>query len=356
MAVFNFRVFSAQNLLNGSGDQVFNYNSTNAVGSLSGTFTTGTEDSFFISVDDTGDGTGNGSNFTGEETIFEDDTNVLQFLDSPATFTYEDQNGLVTTTEFSAGSQVQAELQQSFSNGYTIVAIRIDDPNLPGLVTVGYTFIGTPPPPGTVLGTPTTSNNSGDVDYASLACFTAGIRVETSTGMRPVEDIAVGDLVMTHDNGQQPVTWVGTTVVSALQMRLSPVLQPVTVPKGMFGAIRDVAFSRNHRVLVKGPQVELLHGNAEMLAAIGHFAHGVRANPVNDDLTYYHIACHDHQLIKAEGMLVETILVEPVGETMLEAEANPVHERHAVRPILKRWEVGVIEGAMSMHAAGSAAA
>lgn len=347
MAIFSFRVFSAQNLLNASGDQAFNINSTNP-GNISGTYTTGQENSFFLSVDDTGNGTGNGNNFTGTQANFDDGPSALQELASPATFTYATQNGTIVTTEFPAGSQIQAELQQSFSNGFTIVAIRLENPaGSPPLVTVGYTFIGPPPPPGTVLGTPTSTNTTGDgtVPYASLACFTGGILINTARGLRPVEEIVVGDAVMTYDHGMQPVTWVGKTVVSALDLLRAPNLRPVTVPKGMFGAHRDLQFSRNHRVLVKSPQLDVLSDGSQMLAAIGHFEKTSLPAQITGPVVYYHFACHDHEIVHAEGMLVETILAIPADEEILAAEADTGCERYAARPVLKSWEVRLIDDA-----------
>lgn len=44
----------------------------------------------------------------------------------------------------------------------------------------------------------------------NIICFAAGTRIETGRGDRAAEDIAVGDLVLTRDNGLQPVRWTGS--------------------------------------------------------------------------------------------------------------------------------------------------
>ena len=42
-----------------------------------------------------------------------------------------------------------------------------------------------------------------------IICFTAGTRILTPHGPRPVEDLRPGDLVITRDNGPQPLRWTG---------------------------------------------------------------------------------------------------------------------------------------------------
>ncbi|WP_281708481.1 Hint domain-containing protein, partial [Phaeobacter italicus] len=42
-------------------------------------------------------------------------------------------------------------------------------------------------------------------DTTGVACFTKGTRILTSRGQIAVEDLAKGDLVMTRDNGLQPL-------------------------------------------------------------------------------------------------------------------------------------------------------
>uniref|UniRef100_UPI00178CEACB Hint domain-containing protein n=1 Tax=Falsirhodobacter sp. alg1 TaxID=1472418 RepID=UPI00178CEACB len=42
-------------------------------------------------------------------------------------------------------------------------------------------------------------------------CFTAGTSILTQDGLRSVEDLKVGDMVMTRDHGAQPLIWVGKT-------------------------------------------------------------------------------------------------------------------------------------------------
>ncbi len=347
MPVFAFRVFSAQNLLSDpnppGGTQPFNAGSTNPPNTGSNSFTTGNDTGFILRVDDTGTGSGN----SGSQTDFDDGTQADQVLAEDATFTYTNYSGNVVTTTFAAGSQIQAELQQTFSNGSTIVALRIENPNsgTPGeqpLITVGYTFIGPAPPPNTPLGTVTSGTGAGTTPYTNLLCFTAGMGIPTPGGPRPVETLKVGDLILTHDNGPQPIAWTGKTALSELELARHRNLRPVMMPRGRMGAQRDLVFSPQHRVLVSGPELELTTGHHEALAAIGHLAPISMAAPVDGPLIYYHIACADHQIIAVEGLLVETLLAIPEGADAVTAEGVDVEDRIVARPILKRWEAALL--------------
>ena len=60
-----------------------------------------------------------------------------------------------------------------------------------------------------VMNAPGTDVGSWDV----VPCFVEGARMERhAAGGRPVEDVVVGDLVLTLDSGFQPVRWRGGAV------------------------------------------------------------------------------------------------------------------------------------------------
>ncbi|QUJ76733.1 Hint domain-containing protein [Sulfitobacter albidus] len=55
-----------------------------------------------------------------------------------------------------------------------------------------------------------------------VPCFTPGTRIATDRGGLRVEDLRVGDLVKTRDNGLQPIRWIGTKVLNARDLALAP--------------------------------------------------------------------------------------------------------------------------------------
>ncbi|WP_353143118.1 Hint domain-containing protein, partial [Paracoccus sp. (in: a-proteobacteria)] len=85
-------------------------------------------------------------------------------------------------------------------------------------------------------------------------CFIAGTLILTADGEVPIEQIGVGDLVQTRDNGLQPVRWIGSQKLGAAELAAMPKLQPIRVKAGALGPDaprQDLLVSPQHRVLVR---------------------------------------------------------------------------------------------------------
>jgi len=153
-----------------------------------------------------------------------------------------------------------------------------------------------------------------------IICFTAGTRILTPHGPRPVEDLRPGDLVITADDGLQPVRWTGRRSVPARGR-----LAPVRLRAGSaFGNGRDLLVSPQHRMLVTGHRANLLFGESEVLAAAKHLIDGrdVTRAP-GGEVTYVHLLFDRHQVIFAEGAPSESF--HP-GAQGLEAVTGPARE------------------------------
>ena len=61
-------------------------------------------------------------------------------------------------------------------------------------------------------------------------CFDSGARIDTARGPVSVEDVVVGDMVLTLDDGLQPVRWCG-----ARQVASRGAFGMVQIPAGTFG-------------------------------------------------------------------------------------------------------------------------
>ncbi|WP_052362591.1 Hint domain-containing protein [Falsirhodobacter sp. alg1] len=134
-------------------------------------------------------------------------------------------------------------------------------------------------------------------------CFTAGTSILTQDGLRSVEDLKVGDMVMTRDHGAQPLIWVGKTET----IGVGP-FAPVVIEAGAYGNTKDLTVSQQHRMLIEGETAEMLYGEATVLVAAAHLVNGttVRIAP-RGKISYYHIACAAHEVIFAEGAATETM-------------------------------------------------
>ena len=156
-------------------------------------------------------------------------------------------------------------------------------------------------------------SNNGDSLYDSfIPCFTAGALIATDKGERPVEDLAVGDRVITRDNGFQEIRWIGKCTVSAVSLRKQRNRLPVVIPKGSFGEglpHRDLTFSPNHRILLTDPEISLLYSETEVLAAAKDllWREGIhRAAPA--EVTYVHMMFDHHEAVLSNGIWTESFL------------------------------------------------
>jgi hypothetical protein len=133
-------------------------------------------------------------------------------------------------------------------------------------------------------------------------CLTRGTPVETAKGPVPVEALLPGDLVLTHDNGLQPLLWLGATT-----LRAQPRHAPVRIEAGALGNAVALSVSPQHRMLVSGWQAELLFGRPEVLVPALHLAGlpGIRREAPRR-VTYFHVLLERHEIIRTAGTWSES--------------------------------------------------
>ncbi|MCX7286766.1 MAG: Hint domain-containing protein [Rhodobacterales bacterium] len=163
-------------------------------------------------------------------------------------------------------------------------------------------------PPGEASFSYEVSNGAGitDVGFVTgqvVPCFVAGARIDTARGPVKVEDVRIGDLVLTLDDGYQPVRWRG-----ARQVPSAGALAMVRIPAGRFGDHAALAVSPQHRLYLTGWRAELHCGTGEVLVKAAHL---VRAGHLQQDrsgqpVTYHHLMFDRHQIIRAEGLWSES--------------------------------------------------
>ncbi len=142
-------------------------------------------------------------------------------------------------------------------------------------------------------------------DYtAAVVCFTAGTKILTPKGEVNIEDLKLGDHVVTVDNGNQPVRWVGCR-----RVRAHGRMAPVCIAENTFGVHRSLEVSQNHRILRRGPAISLLFADREVLVAAKHLVDNRNVTIRNGGwVTYVHVLFDDHELVWANGLLSESLL------------------------------------------------
>ncbi|MBJ6371863.1 Hint domain-containing protein [Sedimentitalea arenosa] len=150
----------------------------------------------------------------------------------------------------------------------------------------------------------TVGNSPVPVGDLAPPCFTAGTLVMTDSGLRPVEALEPGDLVLTADEGLRPLLHLARRQFPALGK-----FAPVLIRAGAMGNPRDLCVSQEHRMLVSGWRAELYTGQAEILVAAKHLVNG-RDIVIREggQVEYVHLLFDRHQIVFAEGIASESYL------------------------------------------------
>lgn len=150
-----------------------------------------------------------------------------------------------------------------------------------------------------------------DADSASVTpCFTPGAQIATARGAVRIEDLRIGDKVITRDNGLQDIRWIGSKRLNGRQLLSSRHLRPVLVRQGALGGglpTRDMLLSPNHRVLVASDQTQLYFEEREVLCAAKHLVNHRGIHDIQTlGVTYYHFLCDRHEVILSDGAWTES--------------------------------------------------
>lgn len=143
-----------------------------------------------------------------------------------------------------------------------------------------------------------------------IPCFTPGTMIATPRGERLVEELQVGDRIITRDNGIQEIRWVGHRQMPGKALAAAPHLRPVMIRAGALGnglPERDMMVSPNHRMLVSNERTQLYFEESEVLAAAKHLtgAEGIHAVDVLNT-TYIHFMFDRHEVVLSNGAWSES--------------------------------------------------
>lgn len=139
-------------------------------------------------------------------------------------------------------------------------------------------------------------------DLSPVPCFALGTRIATPKGETRVEDLRIGDRVLTGSGRAEPVKWIGRRSYTAAQVRANPHLRQVIVRRDAIAPgmpQRDLAVSALHGLYLKDcliPAAALVNGVSivrdETCAAVA----------------YIHIELANHDIVFADGMPAETFV------------------------------------------------
>jgi len=166
---------------------------------------------------------------------------------------------------------------------------------------------------------------SGDRYDAHFAvCFTSGTAIRTPRGDVEIDELRVGDLVTTLDNGPQPIRWIGRKYLDQKALATRPELKPILIRKGILGVERNLLVSPQHGMLLGPDRL----ARAKHLAAVPKS--GVRVAHGKTSVTYIHLMFDAHQIVFAENAPSESFYPGPVAQRMVDPAA--LRELHRLFP------------------------
>ncbi|EBA04649.1 hypothetical protein RB2150_11206 [Rhodobacteraceae bacterium HTCC2150] len=143
----------------------------------------------------------------------------------------------------------------------------------------------------------------GNVTHTTVACFVAGSLITTPLGPIPIENLNVGDRVVTLDGGIQKICWIGSSRPIAKGRDA-----PIHFSANAIGNHHAVTFSQNHRVLIRDALAELLFGTTEVLVKAKDLVndHSIRRIESDEPTHYVHMMFDQHEIVFANGMPSES--------------------------------------------------
>ncbi|WP_405403839.1 Hint domain-containing protein [Paracoccus sp. Ld10] len=177
----------------------------------------------------------------------------------------------------------------------------------------------------------TTINADGTLvlpdEEIEIVCFARGTMIDTPDGPVAVQDLRAGDLVVTRDNGPQPVRWMGSQRLSADMLARNPRLTPVRIAAGALGVnspSHDLIVSPQHRVLVQSRIAQRMFGTTEVLVAAKQLLSLDGFDLATDlaEVEYFHIMFDQHEVIRSNGADTESLYTGEQALRMVGAAAR----------------------------------
>lgn len=201
-------------------------------------------------------------------------------------------------------------------------------------------------------------NNNGGVIYArnwelfdtyALSpnpCFASGTKIATARGEVTVEDLRVGDLVVTAGGGAalQPIIWIGHSEVNVARHPTPDAVRPILIKAGALAdgvPFRDLRVSPDHALFLDGrlvPAALLVNGTTV----------------IREDwcpaVTYWHVELPAHAVLFAEGAAAESYLddgnrkhfdngaIASLFKDFASERVNGSYDREACYPVLRQGE------------------
>jgi hypothetical protein len=126
-----------------------------------------------------------------------------------------------------------------------------------------------------------------------VACYCLGTRILTDRGEVEVEDLSIGDHVVTRNNGLQPIRWIGRRSYKGRFLIANRDLMPICFRQGSIAdhvPRRDLWVSQHHAMYIDGVLIEAkdLRNEVSIYQADGA-----------EQVDYFHVELEKHMVSKS---------------------------------------------------------
>ena len=131
-------------------------------------------------------------------------------------------------------------------------------------------------------------------------CYCRGTLILTDRGERPIEDLVIGDHLVTNAGPKRPIRWIGRRAYDGRVAAGNPDITPVRIPAGALSAgvpRRDLLVSPLHALFLDGALVPAI-----ALAGVA----GIAQVTSIENVEYIHLELDTHDVILAEGAPAES--------------------------------------------------
>ena len=148
----------------------------------------------------------------------------------------------------------------------------------------------------------------GEARLADLICvaFGTGTMIAVAgQGQQPIESLVPGQMILTRDNGPQPLR-----VVARARLRALGSFAPVVISAGTLGNVGNLVVSPHHRIFLYRRGSRQIGESPELLVQARHLVDNDHVWRREGGFVDYHALVFDrHEIIYAEGIPCESLMV-----------------------------------------------
>ena len=201
--------------------------------------------------------------------------------------------------DFGAGDKIVIDGFQETGDSYSGGHLVLDGPggpvslDLPGFTSTSQFSIVDDP-------------NTDTTTVTTQPCYCRGTLIQTTTGQRLVEELRIGDEVMTASGRVRPIKWIGRRNYAGRFIVGRTDILPVCIRAGALDdnvPARDLWISPNHAMYFDTADGGVLVEAKDIVNGVSV----VRAESIKH-VEYFHIELETHDVIIAEGALSETFI------------------------------------------------